>query len=154
MNSLTPLIGKNIIYSAVQSRPNPQTKKTEHRRVELTATVVEVSETKRTVTLSDENVFRWEDVTIVAVEGVPYETFLNPPPAAPPPATRWNPKLKNVSNHQTGEVHLDATNYARGELGLEIPWNPEIGKKEYSQPAVKISEDLAAQIAELVGADH
>lgn len=50
-------------------------------------------------------------------------------------AIMWNPYNKVVQDHRDGTIHDDLTNFVRKEIGLPIPWTPELGEKEVREPA-------------------
>jgi hypothetical protein len=69
---------------------------------------------------------------------LPAGTAVAPPVVEPerPPKVRWNPQIKVVLDHEEGKVIEEETNRVRAELGLPVPWDAKIGKKEAKEPPV------------------
>lgn len=165
MSEFTPLVGKQIKFSASLSKEGAGGKM-EHSRQEAVAKVIGENLLRRIVQLgeSPQNCveLRFEGVTVVEVEGKSYADFLGsiaPPPADKPHPIRWNPLVKAVLNHETGETDLELTKLARPAMGLpELPNSsdataplPASGDVE-ALIAVKLAERRAALLGEKPGA--
>jgi hypothetical protein len=48
----------------------------------------------------------------------------------------WNPYNKVVQDHRDGTIHREATDVARAERGLPVPWHPDMGEIETRQAPV------------------
>ncbi len=55
------------------------------------------------------------------------------PPANP---VYWNQYNKVVQDHRDGTIHREATDVARAERGLPVPWVPAMGDTETRQAPV------------------
>jgi hypothetical protein len=96
--------------------------------------------------------FRFEDVTLLEVDGVPYSELqaalaaTAPKGPPPPPPVRWSPVAKAVMDFASGEVNEDLTNFARAELKLPVPWKREMLAAESKGQFLLIPPELAAAI--------
>lgn len=52
------------------------------------------------------------------------------------PVVVWNPWNKVVQDHRDGAIDYLATDRVRRELGLPVPWVPEMAEEEVKQPPV------------------
>lgn len=50
------------------------------------------------------------------------------------PAVMWNPWNRVVQDHRDGTVHPDLTDRCRAEVGLPVPWSPDMALPEYEAP--------------------
>jgi hypothetical protein len=53
----------------------------------------------------------------------------------------WNPWNKVVQDHRDGHIHPRLTNVARRQLGLPVPWTPDMGAIEGQQSPVFLPGD-------------
>ena len=57
-----------------------------------------------------------------------------------PEAIHWNPWNKVVQDHRDGKIMPTFTNFVRRELGLEVPWTPDLASKEVGEPPIFLSK--------------
>jgi hypothetical protein len=151
MSEFTPLIGKKLKYLVPEYRTDSKGA-VEFRQGERTGTVKLEVPDRREVQIEGE-FFRFEDVTVLEVEGRPLAEFMaGPPPPPPPPVTRWSPIAKIVLNFETGVMHAAATALVREELKLP-PWTPALAAAQAAAPPLLITPELAARVQAEIAAE-